>query len=124
VSKKCISRFSPRAGVSLNEDLKSIMQKFNKPYLPTPKLNLPNGSWVDGVFIAGLKHVPMKKDGSGPDRSLIDFNVCCMMIRQGKSDSEIRAYLETITTKQNDRKDDYIGKTIANARKVAHPNTY
>jgi hypothetical protein len=55
---------------------------------------------------------------AGHDRSRSDFNLACMLIRQGKTDGHIREQLERLSEKAQGRKDDYIGRTIANARKA------
>jgi hypothetical protein len=54
------------------------------------------------------------------DRSREDFNLCCMLIRQGKPDSYIREQLELISDKAKEIKPswDYVGKTIRNAHKA------
>jgi hypothetical protein len=63
---------------------------------------------------------PQKKEY---DRSTQDFNLACMLIRQRKDDAFIRARLEAESEKAKGRRDDYIGRTIANARKaVKRPN--
>jgi hypothetical protein len=60
---------------------------------------------------------------SDTDRSRKDFNLCCMLIRQGKSDDYIRTQLEADSDKAKEvrPKWDYIGKTIKNARKLVSP---
>jgi hypothetical protein len=52
------------------------------------------------------------------DRSREDFNLCCMLIAQGKSDEYIRRELELRSSKAKEVKPcyDYIGRTIRNAR--------
>ena len=52
------------------------------------------------------------------DRSRADFNLCCMLVSQGKTDDFIRHQLETTSQKAKEvrRSFDYIGKTIRNAR--------
>ena len=52
------------------------------------------------------------------DRSREDFNLCCMLINQGKPDEYIRSQLKTLSQKANERNQPlkYIEKTIRNAR--------
>jgi hypothetical protein len=52
------------------------------------------------------------------DRSREDFNLCCMLINQGKPDHFIWQQLEATSQKAKEvrRSYDYIGKTIKNAR--------
>ncbi len=54
----------------------------------------------------------------GRDRSREDFNLCCMLISQGKADDYIWQQLEATSEKAREVKPsfDYIGKTIRNAR--------
>ena len=54
----------------------------------------------------------------GYDRSREDFNTCCMLIRQKKSDEYIRNELLRTSEKAQQRRDNYIDRTIRNARKV------
>ncbi len=60
---------------------------------------------------------PLPKSGT-IDRSREDFNLCCLLINQGKSDEYIRQELELRSSKAKEvsRSFDYIGKTIRNAR--------
>jgi hypothetical protein len=57
-------------------------------------------------------------NGAGQDRSRADFNLACMLVRQGKSDAHIRERLEATSEKAQGRRDDYIGRTIYNARRA------
>jgi hypothetical protein len=52
------------------------------------------------------------------DRSRQDFNLCCILLSQGKTDDYIRQELEAKSEKAREvrRSFDYIGKTIRNAR--------
>lgn len=52
------------------------------------------------------------------DRSRQDFNTACMLIRQGKPDAYIRQVLEQTSLKAPGRRDDYVGRTIYNARRL------
>ncbi|WP_338760143.1 DNA-primase RepB domain-containing protein [Bernardetia sp. ABR2-2B] len=61
-----------------------------------------------------------KKEKQGHDRSRQDFNTCCMLIRQNKSDEFIRNELLKSSQKAQHRKDNYITKTINNARKAVN----
>lgn len=51
-------------------------------------------------------------------RSHVDFNLCCMLINQGKTDEYIRQQLEATSEKAREEQptNDYIGRTIRNAR--------
>jgi hypothetical protein len=62
------------------------------------------------------KQVRLKQ--TDQDRSRADFNLCCMLINQGKTDDYIRQELEVRSDKAKEIKAsfDYIGKTIKNAR--------
>lgn len=62
-----------------------------------------------------VKPLPNSKTN---DRSREDFNLCCMLINQGKTDDYIRRELEQRSSKAREvsRSFDYIGKTISNAR--------
>jgi hypothetical protein len=59
-----------------------------------------------------------KKQG---DRSAFDFAIACSLVEKGKTDEEIRAYLEKKSSKAAGRRDDYIGRTIAKARRKTQP---
>ena len=59
-----------------------------------------------------------KKEKQGYDRSREDFNMCCMLIRQKKSNEFIRNELLKNSEKAQQRRDNYIDRTIENARKV------
>ena len=52
------------------------------------------------------------------DRSREDYNLCCMLINQGKSDEYIKSQLETLSQKAKERNQPlkYIENTIRNAR--------
>ncbi|WP_375562147.1 hypothetical protein ACE193_06240 [Bernardetia sp. OM2101] len=58
-----------------------------------------------------------KKEKQGIDRSRQDFNTCCMLIRQNKTDEFIRNELLKNSEKAQGRRDNYIDTTIKNARK-------
>jgi hypothetical protein len=62
--------------------------------------------------------IPHNKTSDLSDRSREDFNLCCMLINQGKTDDFIRYELELRSEKAKARKGgfDYIGTTIKNAR--------
>ncbi len=67
--------------------------------------------------------MPLTRSGKDQDRSREDFNLVCMLIRQGRSDEFIRLRLEQVSMKATGRRDDYIGRTILNARRLLrmHP---
>ncbi len=97
VSKKNISSFSPKGGRVLKEETP----------VHTPPLS-------NGAALSAPVQSPKKSN----DRSAADFNLACMLIRQGKSDEHIREQLEHKSEKAQGRRGDYIGRTIANARKA------
>ncbi|MBU1819925.1 MAG: RepB family DNA primase [Bacteroidetes bacterium] len=74
----------------------------------------PQGGIV-GQTTQTAKPLPTTKTN---DRSREDFNLCCMLMMQGKSDEYIRQELERHSSKAKEvrRSYDYIGKTIKNAR--------
>jgi hypothetical protein len=64
--------------------------------------------------------VKMKTDvhkKPGKDRSAFDFALACSLIEQGKTDDEIRSYISTRSDKAKTRNDNYLDRTIQNARK-------
>lgn len=72
-----------------------------------------------GGIVGQINHLPgQSKKADDHDRSREDFNLCCMLIAQGKTDDYIRGQLEANSQKAKEVKKsyDYIGKTIRNAR--------
>ena len=70
-------------------------------------------------FVGQAEPQPIRQNPKpGRDRSREDFNLCCMLISQGKADDYIRQHLEATSEKAREVKPsfDYIGKTIRNAR--------
>jgi len=64
--------------------------------------------------------VKMKTDDHrkpGKDRSAFDFALACSLIEQGKTDDEIRSYILPRSDKAKTRNDNYLDRTIQNARK-------
>jgi hypothetical protein len=61
---------------------------------------------------------PVVKMKSGTDRSGFDWAVTCSLIEKGWTDDQIRRHLEQYSHKAATRRDDYIGRTIANARRT------
>lgn len=74
----------------------------------------PNGG-IDGQKKA---HQTTKVSSGTHTRSHVDFNLCCMLINQGKSDDFISLQLEATSEKAREEQptNDYIGRTIRNAR--------
>lgn len=77
----------------------------------------PVGACVKPSHTIGQNPIPSKNNDT--DRSKEDFRRVCQLIYQHKTDSEIRAIMEHESEKAKDRKDDYIGRTIRNARRKA-----
>ncbi|MDX2306303.1 MAG: DNA-primase RepB domain-containing protein [Microscillaceae bacterium] len=69
---------------------------------------------------AGPIPIQKPKRSKDRDRSREDFNLVCMLIRQGKSDEYIREQLMLKSEKATEINPswDYIGKTIRNARRI------
>ena len=97
-----------------------ILHKFQKRFSTIPidfAKDYDLGTTHSNNFVGS---VLKKKDkqGDNNDRSRQDFNTCCMLIRQNKSDEFIRSELLKNSEKAQQRKDNYIDRTIQNARKV------
>jgi hypothetical protein len=82
----------------------------------------PQGAPCAQIALVTPASVPVQKS-SVPDRSRQDFNEVCKLIRQGKTDEQIRRIMESVSEKARGRRDDYIGRTINNARRILniHP---
>lgn len=61
--------------------------------------------------------VKMNTTAGHADRSGFDWAVTADLVKKGWPDDQIRSYLEKRSQKAAARSDDYIGRTIANARK-------
>jgi hypothetical protein len=60
---------------------------------------------------------PVVNKNTGTDRSGFDWAVTCDLVKKGWTDNQIRTYIEKRSLKAATRRDDYIGRTIAAARR-------